>query len=132
MLVYTGEPGFEHRETLATASRAAAVGGVTTMICMPDTNPVIDDMALVDFVERRARDTAIVHVHPMAAATRGLEGKEMTEIGLLAGGRRRRLHQRRRKYRQCPGDAPYAGLFEGFRRPRSCTASRIRSLPDPA
>ena len=83
MLVYTGEPGFEHRETLATASRAAAVGGVTTMICMPDTDPVIDDMALVDFVERRARDTAIVHVHPMAAATRGLEGTEMTEIGLL-------------------------------------------------
>ncbi len=83
MLVYTGEPGFEHRETLATASRAAAVGGVTTIICMPDTNPVIDDMALVDFIERRARDTAIVHVHPMAAATRGLEGKEMTEIGLL-------------------------------------------------
>ncbi|MDA7946253.1 MAG: dihydroorotase [Hyphomicrobiaceae bacterium] len=83
MLVYTGEPGFEHRETLATASRAAAVGGVTTIICMPDTDPVIDDMALVDFVERRARDTAIVNVHPMAAATRGLEGKEMTEIGLL-------------------------------------------------
>lgn len=83
MLVHTGEPGFEHRETLATASRAAAVGGVTTIICMPDTDPVIDDMALVDFVERRARDTAIVNVHPMAAATRGLEGEEMTEIGLL-------------------------------------------------
>lgn len=83
MIVATGEPGFEHRETLATASRAAAAGGVTTIICMPDTNPVIDDVALVDFIERRARDTAIVHVHPMAAATRGLEGAEMTEIGLL-------------------------------------------------
>ncbi len=83
MLVHTGEPGFEHRETLATASRAAAVGGVTTIICMPDTDPVIDDMALVDFIERRARDTAIVNVHPMAAMTRGLEGEEMTEIGLL-------------------------------------------------
>lgn len=83
MLVYTGEPGFEHRETLATASRAAAVGGVTTIVCMPDTNPVIDDAALVDFIQRRARDTAVVHVRPMAAATRGLEGKEMTEIGLL-------------------------------------------------
>lgn len=83
LLVLTGEPGFEHRETLATASRAAAAGGVTTMICMPDTNPVIDDVALVDFIQRRARDTAIVHVHPMGAATRGLQGVEMTEIGLL-------------------------------------------------
>jgi len=83
MWVFSGEPGFEHRETLETASHAAAAGGVTTIICTPETNPVIDDVALVDFVERRARDTAIVHVHPMAAATRGLEGKEMTEIGLL-------------------------------------------------
>ncbi len=83
MLVFTGEPGFEHRETLATASRAAAAGGVTTMVCMPNTEPVIDDVALVDFVQRRARDTAIVHVHPMAAMTKGLRGEEMTEIGLL-------------------------------------------------
>ncbi len=83
MWVFTGEPGFEHRETLETASYAAAAGGVTTIICTPETNPVIDDVALVDFVERRARDTAIVHVHPMAAATRGLAGEEMTEIGLL-------------------------------------------------
>jgi dihydroorotase len=83
MQVSTGEPGEEHRETLATASRAAAAGGVTTIICMPDTKPAIDDVSLVDFIERRARDTAIVHVHPMAAMTRGLAGKEMTEIGLL-------------------------------------------------
>ncbi len=83
MQVSTGEPGEEHRETLATASRAAAAGGVTTIICMPDTKPAIDDVSLVDFIERRARDTAIVHVHPMAAMTRGLTGKEMTEIGLL-------------------------------------------------
>jgi dihydroorotase len=83
MQVSTGEPGEEHRETLATASRAAAAGGVTTIICMPDTKPAIDDVSLVDFIERRARDTAIVHIHPMAAMTRGLGGKEMTEIGLL-------------------------------------------------
>jgi dihydroorotase len=83
MVVFAGEPGFEHRETLATASRAAAAGGVTTIICMPDTQPVIDDAALVDYIERRARDTAIVNVHPMAAITKGLEGEEMTEIGLL-------------------------------------------------
>lgn len=83
MIVFAGEPGFEHRETLATASRAAAAGGVTTIICMPDTDPVIDDAALVDYIERRARDTAIVNVHPMAAVTKGLQGAEMTEIGLL-------------------------------------------------
>jgi dihydroorotase len=83
MMVFTGEPGHEHRETLATASRAAAAGGVTTIVCMPNTDPVIDDVALVDFILRRARDTALVHVHPMAAMTKGLLGEEMTEIGLL-------------------------------------------------
>lgn len=83
MRAFIGEPGAGHRETLASASQAAAAGGVTTIICQPDTSPVIDDPATVDFVLRRARDTAIVHVHPMAALTKGLEGKEMTEIGLL-------------------------------------------------
>jgi dihydroorotase len=83
MRAFIGEPGAGHRETLASASQAAAAGGVTTIICQPDTSPAIDDPAIVDFVLRRARDTAIVHVHPMAALTKGLEGKEMTEIGLL-------------------------------------------------
>ena len=83
MMVSAGEPGLEHRETLATASRAAAAGGVTTIVCMPNTEPVIDDVALVDFILRRARDTALVNVHPMAAMTKGLLGQEMTEIGLL-------------------------------------------------
>ncbi|MDR3497068.1 MAG: dihydroorotase [Ancalomicrobiaceae bacterium] len=84
MRVFIGEPGHEHRETIASASRAAAAGGVTTMITMPDTDPVIDDPALVDFVMRRARDTARVRVHPMAALTRGLKGNETVEIGLLS------------------------------------------------
>jgi dihydroorotase len=83
MLVFTGEPGEEHRETLASASRAAAAGGVTTMVCMPNTDPVIDEVALVDFLQRRARDTAIVRVNVMAAMTKELKGDEMTEIGLL-------------------------------------------------
>ncbi len=80
---FIGEPGAEYRETFASASQAAAAGGVTTIVCQPDTNPPIDDPATVDFVLRRARDTAIVHVHPMAALTKGLKGEEMTEIGLL-------------------------------------------------
>jgi dihydroorotase len=83
MQVFTGDPGQEHRETLKTASFAAAAGGVTTIVCMPDTEPVIDQVALVDYVQRRARERAIVNIHIMAAMTRGLKGEEMAEIGLL-------------------------------------------------
>jgi dihydroorotase len=80
---FIGEPGESHRETIASASRAAAAGGVTTIVCMPETNPPVDDPAVVDFLLGRARDTAIVRVHPMAAITKGLGGTEMAEIGLL-------------------------------------------------
>ncbi|MFL6827613.1 MAG: dihydroorotase, partial [Bradyrhizobium sp.] len=80
---FVGEPGASHRETFASASQAAAAGGITTIICQPDTSPVIDNSATVDFVMRRARDTAIVNIQPMAALTKGLGGEEMTEIGLL-------------------------------------------------
>jgi dihydroorotase len=83
MRAFVGEPGASHRETFASASQAAAAGGITTIICQPDTSPVIDNSATVDFVMRRARDTAIVNIHPMAALTKGMQGKEMTEIGLL-------------------------------------------------
>lgn len=81
--VFIGEPGAEHRETIASASTAAASGGVTSIVMMPDTDPVIDNVALVEFVLRTARDTAIVNVFPSAAITKGLEGREMTEFGLL-------------------------------------------------
>ncbi len=81
--VYTGDPGQEHRETLKTASFAAAAGGVTTIACMPDTEPVIDQVALVDYVQRRARERAIVNVHIIAALTKGLKGHELAEVGLL-------------------------------------------------
>ena len=83
MRAFVGEPGLGHRETFASASQAAATGGITTIICQPDTEPVIDNSATVDFVLRRARDTAIVNIHPMAALTKGMQGQEMTEIGLL-------------------------------------------------
>lgn len=81
--VFIGEPGGEHRETIASASHAAAAGGVTSIIMMPDTDPVIDNVALVEFVKRTARDTAVINVYPAAAVTKGLSGEEMTEIGLL-------------------------------------------------
>lgn len=83
MHVFTGEPGAEHDETLASAGRAAAAGGVTTMAVMPNTDPVIDEVALVEFIARRGRESALVNVLPVAAATKGLGGKEMSEIGLL-------------------------------------------------
>jgi dihydroorotase len=83
MRVFTGEPGSEHRETLESASRAAAAGGVTTIVVMPNTDPVIDEPSLVDFIRRRAQATAGVRVAPMAALTRHLAGEVMTEMGLL-------------------------------------------------
>ena len=92
--VFIGEPGAEHRETIASASLAAAAGGVTSIVMMPDTDPVIDDIALVEFVLRAARDTALVNVFPAAAITKRLEGREMTEFGLLRRGRRGGLHRR--------------------------------------
>jgi len=81
--VFIGEPGAEHRETIASASLAAAAGGVTSIVMMPDTDPVIDNVALVEFILRAARDTALVNVYPTAAITKGFEGREMTEFGLL-------------------------------------------------
>jgi dihydroorotase len=83
MRAFVGEPGAEHRETIASASQAAAAGGVTTLVCQPDTSPALDDPTMIDYVKRRARDTGLVHVEPMAALTKGLNGQEMTEIGLL-------------------------------------------------
>ena len=81
--VKTGEPGAENKETLATAGDAAAAGGVTTFVVMPDTNPVIDSVALVDFITRRAESVAKVKVMPTGGLTLGLDGAKMSEIGLI-------------------------------------------------
>src|ERR1700752_1870920 len=78
MRAFVGEPGASHRETFASASQAAAAGGITTIGCQPHTSPGIHNSATVGFVLRRARDTAIVNIHPMAALTKGLGGREMT------------------------------------------------------
>jgi dihydroorotase len=85
MRVTIGEPGAEHKETFKSAGRAAAAGGVTTMVMTPNTTPVIDDQSLVDFVLRRGPDRAGgVRILPAAALTKGLDGAHMTEIGLMA------------------------------------------------
>ncbi len=84
MRVTVGEPGLAHKETLATASRAAAAGGVTSMVCLPTTDPVIADAAGLEFIARRAREQRGAKFYAYAAATRDLAGQDLTEYGLLA------------------------------------------------
>ncbi|RCL01448.1 MAG: dihydroorotase [Candidatus Tokpelaia sp. JSC085] len=80
--VFVGEPG--HHETIVSASYAAVAGGVTSFIMMPDTKPVIDNAALVEYVLRMAKEIALVNVHPAAALTKGMAGQEITDFGLLS------------------------------------------------
>jgi len=84
MMAALGEPGREHKETIATGTRAAAAGGITTVVASPDTRPIMDEIALVEFLERQAQKSGIVRVLPSATITRSMAGQEMTEIGLLA------------------------------------------------
>jgi len=83
MRAFLGEPGAGHRETIATASAAAALGGITTVLAMPDTNPPVDGSAAVQFVLQRAHETSCVRILPAAALTKGLAGVEIAEFGLL-------------------------------------------------
>jgi len=84
MRVHLPEPGGEHKESFDTASAAAAAGGVTSMICLPDTEPAIDNEAVLEFIARRARETNIVKIYAYGAITRGREGGELTEFGILS------------------------------------------------
>jgi len=82
--VQLGEPGEEHKETIRSGGLAAARGGITSMVALPNTDPVVDDVAGVEFVARRAREVKLAKVYTYGAVTRGLDGKEITEIGLLS------------------------------------------------
>jgi len=84
MRVQLREPGEEHKESLRSAGEAAVAGGVTTMMCLPNTNPVMDDEATLEFVARRARLLALTKVYAYGAITKGLQGKELAEMGLLS------------------------------------------------
>ena len=84
MRVQLREPGEEHKESLRSAGEAAVSGGVTTMVCLPNTNPVMDDEATLEFVARRARLQALTKVYAYGAITKGLRGTELAELGLLA------------------------------------------------
>ena len=83
MRVQLGEPGAEHKERIASAAAAATAGGVTSMACLPNTEPPIDEPAMLEFVARRARKVRSAKVYPYAAVTRGLRGEQLAEIGLL-------------------------------------------------
>ncbi|NNE57606.1 MAG: dihydroorotase [Hellea sp.] len=83
MRVTTGEPGAESRESIESAALAAAAGGVTTMVVMPDTKPVIDDVSLINYITNKAEQT-LINVHVAGALTQSLDGKTMTEIGLMS------------------------------------------------
>ena len=84
MRVQLREPGEEHKESLRSGGEAAIAGGVTTIVCLPNTNPIMDDEATLEFVARRARLAALAKVYCYGAITKGLQGKELAEMGLLA------------------------------------------------
>ena len=83
MRVFVGEPGYEYKENFKTLSNAAIAGGVTSVVTMPNTSPVIDNVSIVDFLKRRGRDKAKISIFPAASLTKNLEGTNMTEFGLL-------------------------------------------------
>ena len=83
MRVFVGEPGYEYKENFKTLSNAAIAGGVTSVVTMPNTSPVIDNVSIVDFLKRRGRDKAKINIFPAASLTKNLEGTNMTEFGLL-------------------------------------------------
>ena len=83
MRVFVGEPGFEYKENFKTLSNAALSGGVTSVVSMPNTLPVIDNVSMVDFLKRRGRDKSRINIFPAASLTKNAEGKQMSEFGLL-------------------------------------------------
>ena len=70
MRVFVGEPGFEYKENFKTLSNAALSGGVTSVVTMPNTSPVIDNVSIVDFLKRRGRDKSKINIYPSASLTK--------------------------------------------------------------
>ncbi len=83
MRVFVGEPGYEYKENFRTLSNAALAGGVTSVVTMPNTTPIIDNVSIVDFLKRRGRDKSKINIYPTASLTKNLEDTNMTEFGLL-------------------------------------------------
>jgi len=83
MRVFVGEPGYEYKENFKTLSKAALSGGVTSVVTMPNSKPIIDNVSMVDFLKRRGRDKSKINIFPTASLTKDLKGTNMTEFGLL-------------------------------------------------
>ena len=83
MRVFAGDPGYEFKENFRSLSNAALAGGVTSVVTMPNTDPVIDNVSMVDFLKRRGRDKSRINIYPTASLTKNTEGKKMKEFGLL-------------------------------------------------
>lgn len=82
--VHFREPGQEYKETIQTGSKSAAVGGVTTVVCMANTEPRIDEVPVLDFLHKKAKETSYVNIHAYGAITKDLKGEKLTEMALLA------------------------------------------------
>ena len=123
MRASVGEPGFEYRETIASAAIAAAAGGITTLAALPDTQPAIDDPALVQLLRTKGEETGSLTILPYGAVTRGCRGEELGRNWTAARGWRRRVHRRVARHRAGPADAAGSVLCAWLRRP-DCAASR--------
>ncbi|GIW80146.1 MAG: hypothetical protein KatS3mg105_1953 [Gemmatales bacterium] len=93
MHVHLREPGREEDETIATGAAAALAGGITSVACMPNTEPAIDNQAAAEFIYLQAERAGYANVFPIGAITKGRQGKELAEIGGPGRRRRRRLHR---------------------------------------
>lgn len=82
--VHLRDPGYEYKETIATGSNSAASGGFTTICCMPNTSPVIDNEVVVEYIKLKAEKESCVHILPIGSITKGQEGMELAEIGSMA------------------------------------------------
>ena len=140
--VHLREPGQEYKETVATGARAAVAGGFTSVVCMPNTKPVNDTLAVTELILARAAAAGLARVYPCGAISKGSAGEELAEFGELKAGRLRGALRRRQAGHVAGADAARAGVRQGLRPaahgPRggparwSARASCTRGRPRPA
>ena len=132
MRVQLREPGAEHMESIESGGQAAAAGGVTTMVALPNTEPPVDDVSVVEFLARRAREVKLAKIHTYAAATKGLAGPRTDRDRPARGERRGRLHRRGQGDRRRAGHAPGAGLCPQLRPAGGPASGGAEPRPAPA
>ena len=127
-----GEPGYEYRETIASAAAAAAAGGITTLAALPDTLPAIDDPALVHLLRARGEETGSLTILPYAAVTRGCRGEELAELGLLREAGAVAFTDGASALALRPADARWRCPTRAASAPASCSTRRSRRSPPAA